>query len=71
MGTLHCCPACPVVVWLVAWCQDLSMLKQFSFSLVVVLLEPLIPLGNQGVLQIIKVYGFVIAASDVLMLWLL
>lgn len=53
---------------MVAWCQDLSMIKQkqFSFSLVVVVLEPLIPLGNQDMLQSIKVYRFVIVASDVL-----
>lgn len=56
-----------------AWCQDLSMLKQkqFDFSLVVVLLEPLIPLGNQGMLQSIQMFRFVIAACDVLMLWLI
>lgn len=58
---------------MVAWCQDLSMLKAnlFSFSLVVVLLEPLIPLGNQGMVQSIQVYRFVIAAAyDDLMSWL-
>lgn len=56
-----------------AWCQDLCTLKQkqFDFSLVVVLLEPLIPLGNQGMLQSIQMFRSVIAACDVLMLWLI
>lgn len=56
MGALHLCPACPVVVWMVAWCDVLYMIKQrqLSFSQAVVLLQSLTLLGNHGKLQSIK-----------------
>lgn len=56
MGALHLCPACPVVVWMVAWCDVLYVIKQrqLSFSQAVVLLQSLTLLGNHGKLQSIK-----------------